>query len=138
MMTEFHHPRVVIEDGQVSVVCPDCHRPFIVPVVQNQTDGASYAKTWKKLERGTDKICKVLLMSHMLEELKNGMSKRDIIKNFIDQVPEIQNPARISELIGIGIFTVDKSKHPPVCCFKPTLAGLWVANTYNNSNKHLS
>ena len=141
MMTNLHH-RVVIEDGQVSVICPDCARPFTVPVVQNQTDGASYAKNWHKLERGTDKICKHLLMSDRLQELKDGLSKREIIRLFKDQVPEIQNPARISELIGIGIFTVDKSKNPPVCCFKPSLAGLWVANTYNkitnnNSNKQV-
>lgn len=130
--------RVIIEDGQVSVVCPGCARPFTVEVVQNQSVGASCAKYWTKLPAKNNKICKVLLFSDGLDELKAGMSKQNIIKKYSNEVPEIRNPARISELIGAGIFTVDKSQNPPICYFKPEVAGQWVANTYNNSNKQPS
>ena len=123
--------RTKIIDGVVK--CPCCAESF--KVVQNQTDGASYAKDWKKLERGTDKIVKHLLMSDCLDVLKNGMSKRDIIKIFKADVPEISNPARLSELIALNIFTVDKTKNPPSYYFKPELAGRWVAETFNKSNK---
>ena len=93
-----------------TIHCPNCN--FFINIVQNQTDGASYAKHWTVREIGSGHWQFMLkLVNGSLNWPCENKTKKEIIEHYADFGEWIKNPARISELVGIGILDKPDKNH---------------------------
>ena len=116
------------------VQCPCCAEKF--RVVQNQSEGASYVQDWIKLPALHLKFVKVMVFGDKVEALKNGMTRAELMSAFKDELGmSFVNKGRLSELVGLKIFTKSSQKQPPIYYFKPEIARKWIVETFNKSKQ---
>ena len=101
--------RTPVQEGTIH--CPNCN--FLINIVQNQTDGATYAKHWTAREISKTHWRFILaLLNGSLDFYCENKTKKEIIEHYSSSFGQwINNPARISEMVGIGVLDKPDKNH---------------------------